>query len=989
MLHIVNQYKKLFSNLLFTSLKWEEISAWLESDNKKDYLKNNKDAIIAYLKSLDTETIWIAWITNWKIEESELDWHQDKKAFEKILKEVWLDKYSLSRWVDIKEVISAIDSYVLEKKAINADTSGQTWVIKQETLKTVESTDTSMEIHFGSWKTDFAWLRENINYSSYEEIVKTLSYDKLKEFIFSINSIAKKNNLDSKWGYYFTPFNIGDLKTEFTKIWYKADGAFGGIEMGSLFELFENVYKTQEKLNSSSKFTDKLGVIFDYNQDGLLDNDVHFYTKEKQFFDAVKTENQFENLLKNLWYNSKEQFFKWFSNNYFWSRSEFIERLGTVLSTKEVLNPSEMMKSPTALKDFSEAKAKAEIELEKSLNTNPKTKDLPKETKDLIKLEAVWLIVWSSFWAWASFDIKWLTNNIIDSLQIGIINWIPWIWIVKNIYKSEKWRFKVDIWAVNFIPMISASWVIKEAEYDKFKKLFPKEIDSKTQVTLTWALSPVWSAVMLDFSKADEKTKLGIEKAKDKISWTLDKVFEEIKSGKTFEESSFKEEASNKIIYERLNDLYKANWDTYVKTLKEGTLKNYERALYQNAEWLNYAWFWVWLLFIAGYLPVPLVLVHWDYNQTEWKRKLTAWEKPKSEKSWDNSESNWSSVTTRENIKSKYETWNLSIDKKLSSFESAFSFRTRYNKWALAFMSPEGSLESRWNWLLQLSKWVKALKDVKLNQFLTWVKTENEKWLVISTISQYMKKANDFDNWNIKSWNKNVDSYITKDKSRRRAFNNMMGPDLSIEAQKYYESLKAWKWQIWESKIKWVWFDATSSINVEGSKKAVKWMDTLYTNLSILTVNWKPLLIPITDKSKIEAFKEKVRNAKNVSEDVKASLISWIDKWNIELNFYKDPEGFDDRILPIIKKTITWWIEEAKTNSSDSDIIEVFQPEHSTVKVWIWYVWDKKPDWWNWNNWDGLTSEPGEIREPAPVNQNWIWANWQNWWTTVTWGFWS
>gem|GEM_PF-6150452 len=51
-------------------------------------------------------------------------------------------------------------------------------------------------------------------------------------------------------------------------------------------------------------------------------------------------------------------------------------------------------------------------------------------------------------------------------------------------------------------------------------------------------------------------------------------------------------------------------------------------------------------------------------------------------------------------------------------------------------------------------------------------------------------------------------------------------------------------------------------------------MDTLYTNLSILTVDGQPLLIPITDKAKIEAFKEKIKSSKNVSEDVKASLIA-------------------------------------------------------------------------------------------------------------------
>ncbi|NCO31421.1 hypothetical protein GW891_00955 [bacterium] len=48
-----------------------------------------------------------------------------------------------------------------------------------------------------------------------------------------------------------------------------------------------------------------------------------------------------------------------------------------------------MLKNPKALQEFNEAKLKAEIEVENALNTNEKTKTLPKETKDSIKLQAV------------------------------------------------------------------------------------------------------------------------------------------------------------------------------------------------------------------------------------------------------------------------------------------------------------------------------------------------------------------------------------------------------------------------------------------------------------------------------------------------------------------------------------------------------------------------------------------------------------------------
>lgn len=994
MLHIVKQYRKMFLNLVQSNFEWST-----PYDKNDDKLLNSTE-MSELIKALKEKNALLS---------SEVERNYDVTNLKSDLNRAEVLNYITTK---AKEYKVSLDWIVVEYNSSVAKVQSETKAkLEAIEVKTMEETDTSMEINFGTWKTDFVGLRENINYSSYEEVLKNLTFSQIKEFINSIWAIATKNNSNDKGGFYFTPFNIGDLKKEFTKIWYKADGVFWGIEMGSLFELFRNVYKTQEKLNKSTKFTDKLWVIFDYNQDGLLDNNVNFYTKEKQFFQAVKTESQFENLLKNLWYKSKEEFNLSFENNYFAARSEFKNRLGNVLSVKDVINPAEMLKNPKALQEFNETKLKAEVELERALNSNEKTKNLPKETKNAIKLQAVWLIAWSAVWAGASFDIAGVTNDIIDSLQIGIINWVPWIWIAKNIFKSKEGWFRVDVWAVNLIPMISASWVIKKAEYDEFKKLFPKEIDSKTQVTLTAAVSAVWSAVTLDFSNANEKTKLGIEKAKEKMSGVLDKVFDEIKSWKTFEQSSFKEDSSNKAVYEGLTWLYKSNGSNpeLVKYLKEGSLKNYERALYQNADWLNYSWVSVWLLLLAWYLPVPLVLVQWDYHKTEWKRVLPAGsvEESKIEEKTDTSKQvePTPAKTVRENLRSDFEK-GTDIDSKLSSFESAFSYRTRFNKGALAFMSPEGSLESRWNWLLQLSRWVKALRDVKLNDFLTTAKTDNEKWLVISTISQYMKKANDFNNGDINSWNDNVDKYVKTDKDRRKAFDTMMWFSLESEAEQYYTKLKEAKGNIGETKIKWVWFDATASKNVE-TNKTVKWMDTLYTNLSILTVNGEPLLIPITDNAKIEAFKETIKSSKNISEDVKSSLIRWIESGSVELKFYKDPEGFDDRILPVIKRTIPGidkltdkTVQKNKTpEPQDSSVVEVFQPEHSTIKIVGWYAWERKEkplDKPSWSWWDWLESKPGEERIPNnspsnPAPNPAAPGTWNTeipaWWTN--WGFWG
>ena len=262
MLHIVNQYKKLFLSLVET--KFEGNTPY-DKNNDKSLNSTEMSELINALKAKN-EKLSEEVASNYDVNNLKWDLNRDDVL-----------TYITEK---AKEYEVSLEWIVTEHKAAVA----KVWAETKDQLRTMEETDTSMEIHFGSGKTDFAGLRENINYSSYEEVLKSLTFAQIKEFINTIWSIATKNNSNDKWGFYFTPFNIGDLKEEFTKIWYKADGAFWGIEMGSLFELFKNVYKTQEKLNKSTKFTDKLWVIFDYNQDWLLDDEVHFYTKEKQFF---------------------------------------------------------------------------------------------------------------------------------------------------------------------------------------------------------------------------------------------------------------------------------------------------------------------------------------------------------------------------------------------------------------------------------------------------------------------------------------------------------------------------------------------------------------------------------------------------------------------------------------------------------------------------------------------------------------------------------
>lgn len=104
----------------------------------------------------------------------------------------------------------------------------------------------------------------------------------------------------------------------------------------------------------------------------------------------------------------------------------------------------------------------------------------------------------------------------------------------------------------------------------------------------------------------------------------------------------------------------------------------------------------------------------------------------------------------------------------------------------------------------------------------------------------------------------------------------------------------------------------------------------MYADLNVLTVNGEFIYVTIDNKAKIEAFKQTISNLGNLSPDLKKSIIDGIDNWTMELRFYKDPDGFDDRILPVVKGSDSAWAW-----------VEVFQPDYNTVSFGLWYMWDK------------------------------------------------
>jgi hypothetical protein len=78
----------------------------------------------------------------------------------------------------------------------------------------------------------------------------------------------------------------------------------------------------------------------------------------------------------------------------------------------------------------------------------------------------------------------------------------------------------------------------------------------------------------------------------------------------------------------------------------------------------------------------------------------------------------------------------------LAKFESKFDSRSRTKNGAKDLMDPMLSIDRRWAALLEFSSNISGLRGVLNNK----VTSENDKKTAISTVSQYMRKASNFDN---------------------------------------------------------------------------------------------------------------------------------------------------------------------------------------------------------------------------------------------------
>ena len=80
-------------------------------------------------------------------------------------------------------------------------------------------------------------------------------------------------------------------------------------------------------------------------------------------------------------------------------------------------------------------------------------------------------------------------------------------------------------------------------------------------------------------------------------------------------------------------------------------------------------------------------------------------------------------------------------------------------------------------------------------------------------------------------------------------------------------------------------------------------MDYSYGNIEMLAVGNNALLIPVTDPKKVAGFKRQLAGLKMPEAD-KRRILTGLNNGTATLAFFKDPNGFDDKLLVCETKKI-------------------------------------------------------------------------------------
>lgn len=850
-----------------------------EENKKKEYIEFfNKIVFDEKYKKIDK-----GWLQEELLKKSSEDLKELDKKFDNLIEED--DKWFVDKE---KELIDLVKKELPWYKTGQEISKKEIIEISNIVKKLAKWPAIERKVKANVWK--------EINYDSLSKIIEkynTRELENLVSLFEAVETYKKEEWKSIPWNRTYE-YIFDKYLQWYDKKWFILDKK----EIKQIKEFIESKIAIKDSILWN--FEEKKKVLFDFNDDYKLDNEKVFYNYEKEIFDAIETQDEFNNLLINLWYD-KETFNKEFINNPDKTKKQFKDRLGILISSNEELDPWLLLSNPNAIKEYLAEKEKVTTEagviFDKKVDesNNEVIKEIKQKDKSFyekIKLEAIGVLVSSErVWAWLSINVQEITKYV-DSLQLGIINWVPWIWLSKNLYGWEwSWkRARVDAWFINFIPYLSATVKLKDWKV-KVEKLLQEEVKSWLTVKLNWTISLKTGFVWLEFLRVDETQKEWIDKLKEEMREKIKDAFIDIENDKDVKDTKYKNTPEEKESYELLKSLYIASWkwNNAKDMVIKWTINNYERHLYENLKkGIKFQWIWVWIAIIAK-IAFPVVIIEANKSKMSWEERKWPKNKPNEK------------PKKKEYIDSEIE-W---LEKKLLEIESKFNHETRYEEWSRALMNPNNNLDTRWKWLIKISE---RKPNLWLSEIISWVEKINwekqnyEKWYVISTVSQYMKKAHNYNNWDITSWD--IKEKIDIDDWRREKFNMNFWFDASYYAKLYNDKLlEADKKDIDKIVQKWVWFDATSSINVERNR-TVSWIDVFHANLQVITVKKEPLLIKI-DEGDMKIFVETIQKKDNLLPDVKQLLIDWFKDGTLELYYYRDANWFDDRLMLKLSDKVT------------------------------------------------------------------------------------
>jgi len=657
---ISNNWKNYSEVLKFFKANWyeekDQVSDEYESEmlyilTKESLVKNNKTKIENKSENEEDKIITEAknqTLNKIKLLNIENNWYEK-------LKEDLRDDINIKSFEETFKNISGILWWpenllkVLNKISINKDSKDKRWT---ENLLNLNNKNKNLR-DFSEVRKFFAanWYKTENNWL-YEDEWKAL-YTLVK--IFPENQKIYEN--------YKTPFD--KFLEELEKKW----------ELTSDYKKF--LEKNKEKIEISNKiqnFNKFKEFLFDQDSDWDIDSEKIVWVSEAQIFELTNIEN-FPYLLENLWISNKPEEFKEKIFTDIQLKRNFHKRLNLILWTIHNASPlfikwwiEKFNKEYLKLESEFKEKIKEELsdeKIEKILkkkfpdNINwLKEKLTKKEWWNIlnnIRLEWEAFSFWIVQWTGASINIENLTEWWLNNLNFWIANtplWIiPVIWVSKNLFNiklTDDWNTKLSsiTWANIYKPAFFINIWIKNDKTEKIKELFQnnKEWWYFENFRTSWNVNYVnifwvtwWIITLsLNISELDEKSFAWVEKMVQQMYPIMDNILNQIEQWtetkkldvkKIFwnQDLTDKEISTTREKYQEIKNVYKlmTKWlDENEKLeiaqkLKRSAIQQYANNMHKKSEWLNFIWWWAWIAFIENYMPLPFLIITWEYNYSK------------------------------------------------------------------------------------------------------------------------------------------------------------------------------------------------------------------------------------------------------------------------------------------------------------------------------------------------------------------------------------